>query len=88
MRSLLMEIFTRTHGGVRGYQTFELLAEPHIRAQLGAALPRYDLHDLQESLKMMLIVLEENLAYLSIGQLSLSDAHKIIVRRVRQAIGA
>ena len=30
MRSLLMEIFTRTHGGVRGYQTFELLAEPHI----------------------------------------------------------
>ncbi len=88
IRNLLMEIFARTHGGQRGFQTFGPLAEKRIQERLGATLPRYDYFNLREALIMTIDVLEDDLDNLADGQCSLNISQKIVLNHVRQAVAS
>lgn len=83
MRSLLMEIYALTHGGYRAFQFFDRHAEQGFQQKLAAALPTFDARALQESLMRTLDILENDLSFLSGGQLNLTPAHKMILDRVR-----
>jgi hypothetical protein len=83
MRGILMALFARTHDGTRAYQAFEEKADAVLQTNLGGALPRYDLGSLQESLGQILFILEHELAHLTDGQVELTDAHKVMLNRIR-----
>jgi predicted nucleotidyltransferase len=83
MRGLLMEIFSRTHGGERAWQAFEHEADQSRQARLGTTLAQADLPALRRSLEQLLDILENDLDDLSDGQLQLTDAHRIVISRVR-----
>jgi predicted nucleotidyltransferase len=84
MRSILMEIFSRAHGGLRAHQTFEHQADSRVQARLGATLPQYDLSSLQQALERLLMILEEDLESLSNGQVALTRSHQAVIRQIRQ----
>lgn len=84
MRSILMEIFSRTHGGLRAHQAFEHQAPWRVQARLGATLPQYELPSLQQALERLLILLEEDLEALSNGQVALTRSHQAVIRQIRQ----
>ncbi|MHB8192949.1 MAG: nucleotidyltransferase domain-containing protein [Bellilinea sp.] len=86
IRTLIMDIYACTHNGYRGYQFFDINAEERFQQRLGAALPTFDGHSLQESFKKTLDIIESDLSYLSGGQLDLTTAQKIVLDRVRQQI--
>jgi predicted nucleotidyltransferase len=86
MRSLLVEIFSRTHGGMRAHQTFEHEADPGMQARLGATLPQYDLSSLRQALERLLTFLEDDLESLSNGQVSLTRSHQAVIRQIRQRV--
>ena len=86
MRTLIMDIYARTHSGYRGYQFFDINADKRFQQRLGAALPTFDDHSLQESFMKTLDILESDLSYLSDGQLELTTAQKIILERVRRQV--
>jgi hypothetical protein len=86
MRGILMALFARTHGGTRAYQTFEEKADAALQADLGGALPRYDLVSLRESLSQILHILEHGLVHLTNGQVELADAHQVILNSVRSRL--
>lgn len=84
VRTLLMDIYARTHGGYRGYQFFDINADKQFQQRLGASLPAYDDCSFLESFKNTLAILESDLGYLSAGHLELTTAQKSILARVRQ----
>ncbi|TAK12856.1 MAG: nucleotidyltransferase domain-containing protein [Anaerolineae bacterium] len=84
MRSILMEIFSRTHGGLRAHQMFEHEADPRVQVRLGATLPQYDLSSLRQALELLLMLLEDDLESLSNGQLALTRSHQEVIRQIRQ----
>ena len=83
MRGLLLELFTRTHGGGRAFLTFQTEADPQLQARLGATLPQHSLASVQKALLQFLDILEHNLAEWTDGQIQLSDTHREVVQRVR-----
>jgi len=86
MRTLLMDIYAHTHGGYRGYQFFDLHAEKPFQQRLGATMPTFADHSLQESFERMLDIIESDLSCLSDGQLVLTTAQKAILDSVRQQL--
>lgn len=84
--TLLMDIYARTYGGFRGYLFFDIHAEKRFQQRLGAALPTFDDHSLQESITKTLDIIESDLSNLSAGQLELTTAQKMILDRIRQQI--
>lgn len=83
LRTLLMNVFARTHGGLRTPQTFEAQASAALQARLGAALPHYSDASIREALDHALDVMERDLDDLSAGQARLTDAQREVMRRVR-----
>jgi len=83
LRTLLMEMFARTHGGSRTQQTFEAQASAALQARLGATLPVYAPDSIHAALDHALDVLERDLDDLSAGQARLTDAQRAIVRQLR-----
>ena len=86
MRSLLMEIFTRTHGGGRSPQRFEAAADDALQARLGATLPQADPASLREALKALIDFLENDLDNLTDGQLHLTDGQQTVLCQVRERL--
>ncbi len=86
VRTLLMDIYAHTHSGDRGYQFFDIHAEKRFQPRLGATLPTFDDHSLQESFNRLLDIIESDLNYLSGEQLDLTTAQKTILDRVRLQI--
>jgi len=86
MRTIIMDIYACTHSGYRGYQFFDINAGRRFQQRLGAILPTFDNHSLQESFKRTLDLIESDLSYLSGGQLDLTNGQNIILNRVRQQI--
>lgn len=82
MRSLLMEIFTRTHGGGRSPQRFEAAASGTLQARLGATLPQAHIVSLAASLAALVTFLENDLEDLTDGQLHLTDGQQTVLRQV------
>jgi hypothetical protein len=87
-RTLLMEVFARTHGGQRTPHTVEAHASPTLQARLGTTLPQFSLSSAHAALLNLLDVLAHDLDELSAGQLLLTDAQRDLLERVRQRQGA
>ena len=88
MRGLLMEIFTRTHGGGRSPQRFEAAADGALQARLGATLPQADPASLCASLAALIDLMENDLDDLTDGQLHLTDGQQTVLRQVRQRLAS
>ncbi len=86
MCGLLMQIFTRTHGGGRSPQRFDAAAGGALQARLGATLPQADLASLRMALGAMIDLLENDLDDLTDGQLHLTDGQLTVLRRVRERL--
>ena len=86
MRGILMELFTRTHGGQRACQFFEAEADARLQASLGATLPQSDLHSAHEALMRCLDILEHDLAAWTGAQAGLTDAQRAILHGVRAGL--
>ena len=86
MRGLLMEIFTRTHGGGRSPQRFEAAADGALQARLGATLPQADPASLRASLAALIDLMENDLDDLTDGQLHLTDGQRTVLRQVCQRL--
>lgn len=84
MRGLLMELVARSRGRARAWQVFDEEADAKLQAELGAALPQYDLASLQQSLLRLLHILEYDLGPLASGQLRLTGSHRLLLDRIRQ----
>jgi predicted nucleotidyltransferase len=83
LRSLLMELFTLTHGGQRPWQFFQAAAPLDLQEQLGHTLPQYNLVSVQASLVRCLDILEHDLEHLANGQIQLPDGYQKVLRAVR-----
>ncbi len=83
-RTLLIEVFARTHGGQRTPHTLEAHASPALQARLGTTLPQFSLSSAHAALLSLLDVLAHDLDELSAGQLLLTDAQRDLLERVRQ----
>jgi predicted nucleotidyltransferase len=83
LRTLLMELYTLTHGGQRAWQFFQANADPDLQAQLGQTLPQYDLAAVQVSLVRCLDILEHDVEHLTDGQIQLPDAYRTVLQAVR-----
>lgn len=83
VRSLLMEVFERTHGGVRTPHTFEALASAGLQARLGATLPDFSSVGIRAALGHALDVMERDLDELSAGQARLTDDERAIIMQLR-----
>ncbi len=83
MRTLLMELYTLTHGGQRPWQFFQAKADPDIQAQLGLSLPQYHLASVQVSLERCLDILDHDLGRLTDEQIRLPDAYREVLNAVR-----
>jgi len=84
MRGLLMQLFARTHHGVRPYHTFQAVADAELQAALAATLPHYDMASVAAAFAAMLGLLEHNIAAITDGQLRLTEAHRRVLRAIRQ----
>lgn len=85
MRGLLMDLFAYTHGGKRAYQFFDHHAPLELRARLGRTLPASDMASLRQSYLRLLDLLEEGLESITNGNLHLTDAHRVVLGKVREA---
>lgn len=87
MRGIIMQIFARTHGGVRAFHTFQARANPFLQAQLAETLPGSTPESLHRAFTAMLNLIENHLAEVSAGALTLTRGQKTVVHRVRAAVG-
>lgn len=87
MRSLLMQIFVRTHGGGRPLHRFPASAPAGLQARLGATLPQADASSLRAALAALIDLLENELAVISNAQLALTAGQQTVLRQVRLRLG-
>lgn len=85
-RGLLMEIFSRTHAGERAWNAFEYKADRNLQARLGTMVAHADLPSLCQALEQLLDLLENDLEDFSEGQLHLTEAHRIVIHRIRSSL--
>jgi hypothetical protein len=83
LRTLLMMLYTLTHGGQRPWQFFQAKADPDLQAQLSRTLPQYSLVSVQASLERCLDILEHDMGHLTNEQIQLPDAYHKVLKAVR-----
>ncbi len=83
IRTLLMELYTLTHGGQRPVQFFQAKADVDLQDELGGTLPQYHLASAQASLERCLDILEHDLGHLTNEQIQLPDAYRKVLSAVR-----
>jgi predicted nucleotidyltransferase len=83
MRTLLMELYTLTHGGQRPVQFFQATAEAELQAELGHTFPQYSLGSVQASLERCLDILDHDLGHFTSEKIQLPDAYRKVLRAVR-----
>lgn len=86
MRGIIMQIFARTHDGVRSFHTFQALADPSLQAQLAQTLPGITPESMHMAFLAMLHLIENNLGDVSNGALALTPGQKVVIDRVRAAV--
>jgi predicted nucleotidyltransferase len=82
MRTLLIEIYTRTHGGGRALHRFDATAPFALKKQLDAALPQANPHSLHSALAALLNSLESDLPRWTNGQLQITEDQQSVIRQV------
>lgn len=83
MRGLLMEIFSRTHGGERPLQTFQAVAPLPLQTRLQETISLAAPDTLPAILQRFVYILENDLPALSAGQLALSNAQQRMLARIQ-----
>ncbi|MGB7539382.1 MAG: nucleotidyltransferase domain-containing protein [Anaerolineales bacterium] len=83
MRGSLMELFTRSHHGIRAYQFFQKEAEERLQIRLGDTLPQYDLKSAREAFTKILDLLTNDLERLTDGKVNISKAHSQVLNGIR-----
>ena len=61
-----------------------MLAPDALQARLGATLPQYSLASARDALRATLDLLEHDLATLTAGQVALTPAERVLMRRIRE----
>ncbi len=84
MRKLLMDLFSRTHGGQRAFHFFQAKADAELQVRLGATLPHYSLASAQESLLQFLDILKHDVEAMTDGRVRLTAEHADILTAVGQ----
>ncbi len=87
MRGLLMDIFMRSHGGGRPLHRFAATAPAGLQARLDATLPQADPSSVRAALAALINLLENDLAVISNGQLTLTAGQQTVLRQVRLRLG-
>lgn len=87
MRGLLMQLFVRTHGGGRPLHRFPATAPAGLQALFSATLPRVDPSSVRAALATGIDLLENDLAVISNGQLTLTAGQQTVLRQVRLRLG-
>jgi predicted nucleotidyltransferase len=83
LRTLLMVLYTLTHGGQRPWQFFQAKADFELQVQLGHTLPQHDLVSVQASFGRCLDMLEGDLGQFTNEQVQLPEAYRTVLRAVR-----
>jgi hypothetical protein len=83
MRTLLMELYTLTHGGQRPVQFFQATAAAELQAELGHTFPQYSLGSVQASLERCLDILDHDLGHFTSEQIQLPEAYREVLKAVR-----
>jgi len=78
-----MELFARTHKGIRPLHTFQNEADTALQSLLGSTLPQFDLPSVQKVLITFIDILEQDLSRFTLGEVQLTEAHKRILNQVR-----
>lgn len=86
MRDLLMQMYAQTHGYQRPVHAFQQHADPALQARLAAMLPQYNLESVCLALYQGLAVVETDLAALSNGRVTASNAHDKVVEAVHRRL--
>jgi predicted nucleotidyltransferase len=84
MRKLLMDLFSRTHGGQRAFHFFQATADAELQVRLGATLSSYSLASAQGSLRQFLDILRNDLEAMTGGRVQLTARHADILNAVSQ----
>ncbi len=83
MRGLLVELFARTHGGLRPIHTFQKEADASLQSLMGSTLPQFDLPSVQRVLIRFIDILEQDLGHFTADQIRLTKAHLQILGLIR-----
>jgi predicted nucleotidyltransferase len=83
MRNLALSAYAVTHGGARPFYFFQTHASPELQAALEATLPHQSLGSVQDAFHAMLDLVEDHLAALTNGMITLSDIQRQLIRRIR-----
>ncbi|MBI5034644.1 MAG: nucleotidyltransferase domain-containing protein [Chloroflexi bacterium] len=83
MRALVMELYSRTHDGVRPLQFFQATADAELQSHLAATVPSYDLSSITKSLERFLDFLEHDLDRLTQGQMQLRENQRQLLKQVQ-----
>lgn len=85
MRTLLIEMFARAHGGGRAYNVFQASASVALRDQLGATLVQPKLVSAQTALLRVFEIVEQRRVQQELGIADgLSRAQRAIIAEIRQ----
>ncbi|MGI8553308.1 MAG: hypothetical protein ACR2PL_21355 [Dehalococcoidia bacterium] len=86
-RGRLLDLFALARGDVRGYHSFQAKADTALQTRLGRTLPASSLESLCQALNVLLDILEHDLDYFAAGQVTLTEAHRELLERVRTRSG-
>ena len=85
MRSLLMELYARTHDSPRAYKMFDAQAGIAMKARLGNTLPGDDPVSLDRALFSLLGMIEADLDEIGNSRVHLTPEQKTILKGIRKA---
>jgi predicted nucleotidyltransferase len=85
MRSLLMELYARTHDAARAYKMFDDQAGRDLQSRLGATQCRDDPASMRQALFSLLDMLEQDLDRLGNGRVRITQEQAVILEKVRNA---
>jgi hypothetical protein len=88
IRSLLMELFAVTRGGIRPIPFFEAEADPLLQARPEKMLPTLERQSIRTALDNALDVLVDNLNHLTNGSVQLTSDQREILNRLRHRISS
>lgn len=88
LRMELMNAFGQTHGGVRGWITFEEHATPPLQARLAETVALHDEPSIRSALLRSIDILEHEIAAFVAGHSGINADGRDVVRRLRERVTA
>jgi predicted nucleotidyltransferase len=86
IRMGLMEAFGMTHGGFRGWMSFETDADPALQNRLTATVALHTATSMRESLLSLIDVLEHHAEAFTDGRASVGEGGRVVLARLRERV--